>query len=198
MVTIAGNARKSHVLSQEAGPSTALHVHVGLALFERLSLVVQLPAPTERELELDEMALQVETKGHNGHALLDKSSLELEDLALLKQKTALAHGIVVETVCLHVRRHMALHEPRAVSTETHECLGQVGFASSDALHLTPDECDAGLEAIEELVLVSSSPVHDEVLHPVLLLHGASVEGLVTAGLVEGRTVVESGMTGLVK
>ena len=57
IVATAGNAGNTHVWSQEYGPLTALHVHVCLAFFEGVSLVMQLAATTKGELELDEMPL---------------------------------------------------------------------------------------------------------------------------------------------
>ena len=113
---------------EEGGVELLGAVDVALlgALADRLTLVVELLALSEGDLDLDPRALEVQLHRHDRHPALTDPAVELRQLVMVQQQPAIPHGLVVLPVRLHVVRDVAPDERGAVLVDPDPCLGEVG------------------------------------------------------------------------
>src|SRR6185295_2459550 len=155
-----------------AGTGGLLHLTLGLPLAQRGALVVQLLAAGQADLDLDPATLEVDLQRHDRQALLGRLAHDAGDLALVEQQLAVALGLVIGVGAVAVRIDVTAPEPRLAVTHGGVGILEVHLPVAQGFDLGPAQHKAGLESLEDLVLVSRASVRcdDSIFgrHPVLL------------------------------
>src|SRR5690606_1768091 len=146
-------------------PQRALDLALLLALADRVALVVAALAARQRELDLGAAVLEVERERHQGEAALRHLPRQPRDLAAVREQLAIAARIRVLAPGLLVGAHGRVHQPRLAAPHHGVGFGEAGLALAQRLHLRADEHDAGLERVEDLVVVARPPVLRDELAP---------------------------------
>src|SRR6185312_2871070 len=137
----------------EARLQLAVDLTADVAIGERTALVDAFLAAGQRDLGLHAAVLEVQAQGDQRQALLRYARGELLDLVLVRQQLAVARGLVVGAVALLVRLDRRTHEPQLAPALLRVGLAQRDLAGTQGLDLRPCQRDAGLEALEDVVLV---------------------------------------------
>src|SRR5204862_2176318 len=125
---------------------------------DRLALVVRLLPAREADLDLDLAVLEVGLQGHEGVALLAHLAAQLVDLAAVEEELAVAALGVVLEVAVAVGPDAAADQEQLPPPQLDERVAEVQPALADALHLRAHQGDAGLRALEDLVVEEGLPV----------------------------------------
>src|SRR5262245_10000123 len=160
-----------------AGGHGAVHVALLHPLADRLALVVQLLAASQAELGLGTTLHPVETERHQREPALLDLPAQLVELAAVQQELALTLRVVAELAGGAVRADVDAHQEELVAEEAGVGVLQVDAAVAERLHLAPDERQARLQALVEMVLVEGPPVDGDVAVSGLVAHSADVPGV---------------------
>src|SRR5438874_13023125 len=97
----------------------ALDLSLGVALRDRLPLVVLPLAPPQPDLDLRAIAREVNAQRDERVALLANLADEARDLLAVQQQLARAHRLVVHEVALSVGRDVHVLQPRLAAVDAH-------------------------------------------------------------------------------
>src|SRR5207249_10743160 len=147
----------------------ALDLSLGVALRDRLALVVLALATAQPDLDLGTIAREVHAQRDERVALLTHLADEARDLLAVQKQLARAHRLVVHEVALGVRRDVHVLKPRLVPVDAHEAVTQVAPALADRLHLSAGQHHAGLVLLIYEVVVKRAAVDRHVALAVLVL-----------------------------
>jgi hypothetical protein len=115
-------------------------------------------AAREADLHLDPAVLEVGAQREHGQAALRDAAHELQDLALVQQQLARAVRGVVVQVAVAVGGDAAPHQQQLAVARLDVGVLELEPAGADRLDLGPDEHDAGLRALQHLVVEERLPV----------------------------------------
>src|SRR5258706_11474102 len=147
----------------------ALDLSLGVALRNRLPLVVLPLAARQPDLDLRSIAREINAQWDERVALLSHLADEARDLLPMQQQLARAHRLVVHEVALRVRRDVHVLQPCLIAVDSHESVAQVASALADRLHLRACQHHAGFELLIDEVVVKGAAVDGPVAVAVLLL-----------------------------
>src|SRR5713101_9709646 len=147
----------------------ALDLSLGVALRDRLPLVVLSLAARQPDLDLRAIAREVNAQRDERVALLPHLADEARDLLAVQQQLARAHRLVVHKVALRVRRDVHVLQPRLIAVDAHVSVTKVAFALADRLHLRACQHHARLELLIDEVVVKRTAVDGLVAVAVLVL-----------------------------
>src|SRR5215218_9222900 len=139
------------------GLAGAGHLPLGVAPGHGLALVVGALAPGQAQLDLDQLALEVQPQRHQGEPALGDLAGELVDLAAVQQQLARPRRLVALVAGvgvggnLHMQHHVAALD-RGVGVL------QRRLALPQGLHLAAAQHDAGLDGFDDLVVVAGTAV----------------------------------------
>src|SRR5215210_7361464 len=152
------------------GLQRALDLAAGVAILQVAALVALFLAARDRQLDLDAAVSEVEPRRDEGQALLADRAVQRIDLAAVQEELARAGRVVVRAVALVVHGDLRADEPRLAVADLCERLGERRAPVAQRLHLGARERDAGLDAVEEDVVVARTAVVDDQLVALLLRH----------------------------
>src|SRR5262249_25598627 len=158
---------------------------VHFALPDGLALVVGLLAAGQAHGELDLPALEIEAERNQCHSLLDGLPDEFPDLLTMQQQLAAPRRLVVGVAAVCVLRDVDVVDEDLPALDTRVAVAQVDAALADRLHLRALQDNAGLERLEDVVVVERLPVlRDDSLCFLALSelgHGSAPPGASRAG-----------------
>src|SRR5438445_1972969 len=142
----------------------------GVALGDRLSLVVLLLATRESYLHLRVVARKVHAQRNERISLLAHLADQARDLLAVQQQLARPHRLVVHDVGLLVRRDMHVLQPRrvAAAVDSYEPIAEVRGSVAHRFDLGPGELDPSLELLVYEVVVVSAPIDRNVALALIL------------------------------
>src|SRR6185312_1000713 len=153
----------------------------GFAPLDRLALVVLFLALRGRHRHLDAAVLEVETRRHERHALLDRLADQLADLVAVQQELAPAQRLVIGVAAMAVRADVDVVEEDLAVLDAREAVAEVHAAFADRFHLGAEQDEAGFEGLEQMEVVKGLPVLGDVFLGELALgffsHVMQVAGL---------------------
>ncbi len=144
-----------------AGLDGPLHVPVGLALRDVAALVSPLFTPGESELDLRPAVLEVELRRDERQALLGDLARQGIDLVPVEEELAIPIGVMVGDVALVVDRDVGTDEPGLPIAYVRIGLLERGTSIPERLDLRPGQHEAGLHAVEKVVIVPRPAVVDD-------------------------------------
>src|SRR4051794_2678179 len=119
-------------------PHRALHLAFGLALADRLALVVDVLAAGEGDLDLGVWALEVHARRHDGETAFADPAGEAIDLLAVQQQLARAIRLVVLARGGLVVRDVQVVQPQlAVGRERRVAVAHLGAVGAQRLDLGP-------------------------------------------------------------
>jgi two-component system response regulator RegX3 len=136
----------------------ALDLSVGVPLGDVAALVAQLLTPPQSDLDLGPAVLEVETCRHERQASLAHPTGETIDLAPVEQQLAIPLRIVVRDATLVIGGDVETDEPELTTALLGESLLKRDPPLAQRLHLGAREHEACFDALEQLVLVTGTPV----------------------------------------
>src|SRR5438552_2723606 len=139
-------------------PDGAVHLAFGVLGGDRLALVVLPLAPGEPDLELDPVARPVEAEWHEGQALLLDGDTEPDDLAFVQQQFPFTLCLVIATVTPLIGTDVDVDQEGFALTEAHIALAQVGAALAQRLDLGADQLNAGLDRLQDEIVMEGDAV----------------------------------------
>lgn len=135
-------------------PHAALHITLGVLLGDGLTLVIVFLTATEANLQLGPAVLvDIELKGHQGHALEGQLARKLTDLLLVQKQLAVAQRIHVKSVPLLVRGNVHAHDYGFAVTNADVGFLDGNLALTDGLDLRARQDDARLVGLFHEVVV---------------------------------------------
>src|SRR6266511_1045404 len=140
-----------------SGLAGAGHLPLGVALGHRLALVEGALAARQAEVDLDEVPLEVQPQRHQGEAALGDLAGELVDLPAVQQQLPRAGRLVALVAGAgvggdpHVEDHVAAFDDGVGVLQRRLALPQ-------GLHLAAAQHDAGLDGLDDLVVVAGTAV----------------------------------------
>lgn len=140
----------------------ALQIPAHVALLLGLTLVVELLAACQADLELGEAPrIEIQLQRHQGQPLLLQLAAQAVQLLLVKQQLTRARRIagVVHRRRL-VRADITADQQHAAIADDAMRLGEVRLSCPDRLDLGARQHDAGLEGLEDMILMACTPVDD--------------------------------------
>jgi hypothetical protein len=114
---------------------------------------VRLLALRQGERDLHLAVLEIQLRRHQGEALLDGLANQLPDLVLVQQQPALPPGVVIHVPAVRVGVDVHVVQPHLAPLHLGVAVAQVRPPLADALHLGAEQRDAGLERLEDVVIV---------------------------------------------
>jgi hypothetical protein len=158
----------------------ALHVALGVALLDRLALVVAVPAARDRDLDLRARAAEVHARRDERQAALGDAAGEALELAAVGQQLARALRLVVLPRGRRVGRDVHVVEPQLAVAQGRVAVLELHRAFAQRLDLGALQDDPALELVEELVAKRRLPVGGDVPRSCLALlalgHAATIDG----------------------
>src|SRR6266516_7273757 len=145
-----------------------------IAIGDGAPLVTQLLAPPDRDFRLHLAVLEVEAGRHEGEALFAHLRVEPVDLAPVQEELARPVGLVILAVARAVLRHVQADEPRLAVAHVGVRLLERRLPLPQRLHLGAGQHEAGLDPVEEAVVVPRAAVVDDQLFSHGLRHRAEV------------------------
>jgi len=165
-----------------------IHTALGIPLGGGISLVVQLFALGQGQLNLDPAVLKVERQRYQGVAVPLDVAVEPHDLPLVHEQLALPQRIAVEEVALLVGADVQPDDEKLAVFDGAIAVLHVHRAGAETLDLGARQGDAGLEGLDDVVIVPGLAVLGDLLGSFLKhgstppsLHGASSEELYASG-----------------
>lgn len=140
----------------------ALGVTLHVARLDRISLVMELFAATEGDLDLHQVSAQIDRGGNQRETLLIDFPAQLPDLAFMHKKPSGPIGFVVVDVSMGIGLDRQADEFQVVLLDRSVAVAEAEPTGSDRLNFRPGKGDAALEVFHHLVV--------EVRLPVLLQH----------------------------
>lgn len=178
------------------------YIAIEIAFLGSLTLVMELLSSTEGDLDLHQIAPEIDRGGDEGEALLLHLAPQAFDFLLMGQEAAGALYLVVMNVAVRIRLDVQRHERQRVPLDGHIGVGEAEAPLAYALHLGTDECDAALKVFDDLVvevrlfvLLQQLVVRFVVFH--LFIPGDAYADLVAAGLGRHRPDTLGGNGGAV-
>src|ERR1035437_5042938 len=144
--------------SARVATNGALHLTLGVSLGDALALVPRLLAFDQRHLDLGAPVPEVEAERDQGQSLFADLAVELDDLAPVHQQAAAARGLVVLPIARLPRLDVHVLEEGLAVLNADEAVLDVDLAGSERLDLGAEELEAGLDLVEDEVLVKRGPV----------------------------------------
>src|SRR3989344_5232206 len=143
-------AMRSMVL-KSFGP--IFHFPFGLALFYCLALVVGFAAAAESQFHLDDAVLGVRSKRQKGETFLVQFPAQGPYLAGVQEEAPGAAGVVI---LAHVLRlvcgYLGIQEPGLAAADDGVAASKLQPAALRAFHLLPQEFQASLVGLEDIVI----------------------------------------------
>src|SRR5215218_3151336 len=140
-----------------AGPG---HLAFGVALGDRLALVVGALAPGQAQLDLDQLVLEVDAQRDQGQAALVDPGRQLLDLLAVEQQLARPGRLVALVAGMGVGRDLHVQDDVAAVDHGVGVLER-RLALAQGLDLAAAQDDPGLEGLEDLVVVAGTAVGDD-------------------------------------
>jgi len=113
------------------------------------------------DLDLDPVVLQVEAERDEGQPAHPDPAVQILDLAAVQEETAAALGLVVLPVAHLVLADVDLDQPGLTVLDPNVALAEVGETGAERLDLGAGQLDAGLEELQEVVLMAGLAVAGE-------------------------------------
>ena len=149
---------------------------VGLVIFAVvvvIALIIQLFALAQAKLDLYPAVLEIKRQRDQRHALLHNTGIELCYLALMHEKPAGSHGVLIENVSLLIRAYMQRpHKKLAVFNGAVAVL-HIHRARAQGFDLRSGKLNARLVALKDKVIVEGLAVCRDLLCTRLLRHISS-------------------------
>lgn len=131
---------------------------VGLAFPFGFALVVDLFTAGDGDFDFDAAVLEVHLGGDEGEALLAGLNLEATDFLAVDEKLAALDGIVIVDVAEAIVANVGIDQPQLIVLHGGIGVDELYLAGFDRFYLGSGQDDTGLDAFEEEVLVTGSPV----------------------------------------
>src|SRR5512138_3725955 len=145
----------------ERGPD----LPVGVPLLDGLALLVLPLAPGQGELDLDPaLVADVDPGRHHGQAPFLGLAGQPLDLAAVKEQPAVAERVVVEDIGRLVRADVAFDQEYLAVLHLGIAFLEADLPGPHRLDLAPDEGQAGLEGLEDDIVVRDRLVDGDGLH----------------------------------
>ena len=139
-------------------PQSALYRAFGVPLRDRLPLVVRAATTSEPELYLCQPVVKVQPeRDHRRSRALPQLPVQPVKLPAVEQELARARRIVAFTR-RRVMGDMHIVQPQLAVVKTGLTLGDARLALAERLDLGADEHDAGVERLQQLVVVPGPAV----------------------------------------
>ncbi len=139
----------------------AREIALGVAVRDRSTLVVELLAARQPELDLGPTAGDVQLERHDRLALRAGATQQLVDLLAVEQQLAIALGLVVVAVPLFERRNVGADQPGLALLDPGVCRRDVRLPGADRLDLGPFQDEPGLERVVDRELVARLPIEGD-------------------------------------
>ena len=140
-----------------AGLADPGHLAFGVALGQGLALVVGALAPGQAQLDLDQVALEVDAQGDQGEAALVDAGRQLVDLLAVEQELAGAGRLVALVAGVGVGGDLHVQD-ELVAVDHGVGVLERPFALAEGLDLAAAQDQAGLDRLEDLVVVAGTAV----------------------------------------
>ena len=127
-------------------------ITVDIFLLGIRTLVVLLLAPTEGDLHLHQVALEVDGGGDEGEAPLVDLALELLDLSLVGKQAPVSQRFVVVEVAMGVGLYGQSHQRQGVVAYGDVAVGEAELTLPDGLHLGAHQRYATLKVLHHFVV----------------------------------------------
>ena len=131
----------------------ALNLAVGFCLGDGVPLIVELFTAAQANLDLEAGALEVDLQRNQGIPLLGDQSLELHDLLLMHEQTAIAERLSVEDIAVLVGADVDTDGVQLAAGHLAVGILEVDTAAADALDLGAVELDPRLVLLVDEVVV---------------------------------------------
>ena len=146
----AGHRRQLYPAALDCGTRLAL----GLAAFDRLTLVDRLLAFRERDLELGaSLRVEEELQRHDRQALLGRLAEELVQLGAPEQELPRAQRVVRRRAAVAVLADVRVQQERLAAVQLAIAVAQVGAPLANRFDFRPQQRDPGLECLEHMEVV---------------------------------------------
>src|SRR5581483_2465847 len=131
---------------------------LGISLGDVAPLVALLLAARDRQLDLHPPVLEIHPGRDDRHPLFAYRSVERVDLASVQEKLPRPRRLVVRAVPLRVDRDLEPVQPRLAVADVREGVRHSRAPDAQRLDLGAGQRDAGLDPLQELIVVTCSAV----------------------------------------
>src|SRR6266851_756785 len=125
------------------------------------ALIVQLLAARQGQLALDAPLFQVNLRRYQGQALFPRLALQLLDFTAVQQQLAPPRRLVVGAIAMGVLADVSVEQPRFIVVDRAVGFLELHLAGFGGLHFGSRQNHAGLEALQQEIIVPRLPRSEE-------------------------------------